>query len=266
MIQVSAITIYPIKSCAGIQLSSAVVCETGFLHDREYMIVDDSGVFITQRQYAKLALIQPEIIDSGIALSAPGMNKIELKKNLDGDIVQTRVWDTVCFGIDQGSQVAQWLTAYIGKECKLLCLSPKHERKILEKYRTREDEVTSFADSMPFLVVSEESLEDLNSRLEEKLPINRFRPNIVVSGGLAFQEDLWKKIKIGNTVLRSVKQCSRCDIITINQKTLEKNNEPLDLLGSYRSKPKGIVFGQHYMHIQSDNSITVGDIVEIIEI
>ena len=143
-------------------------------------------------------------------------------------------------------------------------MSPDFKRAVQEKYKVKGDEIVGFADGFPFLLISEESLNELNSRLSEKLPMNRFRPNIVVSGGNSFQEDSWKKIKIGEVVFRVAKPCARCEITTVNQLTAEKGNEPLETLGVYRTKPKGIMFGQNLIQ-ENNGTIHVGDVVEVLE-
>ena len=174
------------------------------------------------------------------------------------------MWGNACVGVDQGEAISKWLTEYIGKECHLIIMSPDFKRSVQEKYKTKGDEIVGFADGFPFLLISEESLNELNSKLEEKIPMNRFRPNIVISGGTSFQEDTWKKIKIGDVVFRFAKPCARCEITTIDQATGEKGIEPLETLGSYRTKPKGIMFGQNLIQ-ENTGTIHVDDVVTVIE-
>lgn len=263
-LKISQINIYPIKSCAGISLLNAPVVDTGFEHDREWMIVDDAGNFITQRQFPKLVFIKTTPIQNGVKLEAPGMPYIEVPIILTGEKIETEVWESKCVGIEQGQPIADWLTKFIGKNCKLIRMAPDFKRSIKEKYKTEGNEITGFADAFSFLLISEESLNDLNSKLDEKIPMNRFRPNIVISGGTPYQEDLWKKLKIGNIVFNIAKPCARCEITTINQLTGEKGNEPLETLGTYRSKPKGIMFGQNLVH-NGTGTLNVGDVIEILE-
>lgn len=263
-LKVSEINIYPVKSCAGLSFDSAQVVDTGFEHDRQWMVVDSAGKFITQRQYPKMSLIKTTLIDNGVRFEAPNLKTIDVPISFDGKKIETDVWGNPCVGVDQGDEVSKWLSSFIGLECHLIIMSPDFKRGVSEKYKTRGDEIVGFADGFPFLLISEESLNELNSKLNEKIPMNRFRPNIVVSGGKSFQEDEWKKIKIGEVVFRVAKPCARCEITTVNQATGEKGVEPLETLGSYRTKPKGIMFGQNLI-AENNGTIHIGDIVEVIE-
>lgn len=263
-LKVSEINLYPVKSCAGISLSSGKIVDTGFEHDREWMIVDDTGNFVTQRQYPKLSLVRVVPIHNGIRFETAGLESIDVPILLNGKRVNTNVWEHACIGIDQGEEISNWLSKFIGKRCHLIRMAPDFKRGVKEKYQTNKKEVVGFADGFPFLLISEESLKDLNSKMDEKLPMNRFRPNIVVSGGNAFQEDLWKKIRIGNTTFRVVKSCARCEITTVDQSTGEKKNEPLETLGTYRTKPKGVMFGRYLVH-EGPGVINIGDVIEILE-
>jgi uncharacterized protein YcbX len=263
-LKVSQINIYPVKSCAGLSLQSALVVDTGFEYDRQWMVVDSEGKFVTQRQYAKMSLIKTTLIDNGVHFEAPGMQAIDVQIVFEGKKIETDVWGNACVGIDQGEVISKWLTEYIGKECHLIIMSPDFKRGVSEKYKVSGNEAVGFADGFPFLLISEESLNELNSKLKDKLQMNRFRPNIVISGGTSFQEDTWKKIKIGDVVFRFAKPCARCEITTIDQATGEKGIEPLETLGSYRTKPKGIMFGQNLIQ-ENTGTIHVGDVVTVIE-
>ena len=201
-LKISEINIYPVKSCAGIALSQAEVVDTGFEHDREWMVVNGErgnlidffvGNFITQLQYPKMTLIKTTIISNGVRLEASGMDSIDVPIILEGTRVNTKVWGNKSVGIDQGQNVSDWLSKFLGKKCRLIRMAPDFKRAIKAKYQLKGNEITGFADALPFLLISEESLNELNSKLAEKLPMNRFRPNIVISGGTAFQEDSWKK-------------------------------------------------------------------------
>ena len=263
-LKVSQINIYPVKSCAGLSFESSVIVDTGFEHDREWMIVDDAGNFITQRQDAKLSLIKTTIIPNGVRLETSDVQAIDVSIVQEGERIHTEVWGNPCVGINQGNAVSEWLTNVTGKKCRLIHMAPDFKRLITKKYQTSGNEIVGFADGFPFLLSSEKSLEELNSRLDEKLPMNRFRPNIVISGGVSFQEDSWKKIKIGSVIFRVAKPCARCEITTINQSTGQKGIEPLETLGTYRTKPKGIMFGQNLVQ-ENNGTISVGDVVEILE-
>ncbi|HXH26353.1 MAG TPA: MOSC N-terminal beta barrel domain-containing protein [Candidatus Acidoferrum sp.] len=261
---VSEINVYPVKSLAGWRLGSAKVTGTGFARDREWMVVDQQGGFITQRQYPKMALIKPELSDNTLTLSAEEAGSVMAPIVEAGTEIAVRVWESDCMAIDQGDQAATWLSNYLGKPCRLVRMAPDFTRHIKEKYQLHGDESVGFADALPFLLVSEASLDDLNSKLAEPVPMNRFRPNIVVAGGNAFQEDTWKRIKIGEVIFRVVKPCARCETTTINQATGEKGIEPLETLGTYRTGPKGVMFGQNMVQ-ENTGVVRVGDVIEVLE-
>jgi len=263
-LKISQINVYPVKSCAPLSPSVLDVLETGFEHDREWMVVDENNNFVTQRQYPKLALIKAVPKAGDIHLEAPNMPSIDVPILEQGRKINTEVWGNPCIAIDQGELVSKWLSDFVGKKFYLVRMAPDFKRGVKSKYQSERKEVVGFADAFPFLLISEESLNDLNSRLIEKVPMNRFRPNIVVSGGRAFQEDTWKKIKIGDIIFRVVKPCDRCEVTTVDQSTGEKGIEPLETLGKYRTRPKGIMFGQNLLH-EGLGTIRVGDVVEILE-
>ncbi|MEN9560921.1 MAG: hypothetical protein RIQ56_194 [Candidatus Parcubacteria bacterium] len=263
-VAVSSLHIYPVKSCKGISLTEGAVGVGGFQHDREWVIVEEDGYFITQRQFPKMALIVPEVRQGALALSAPGVSELLAPIIEEGKQMKVTVWESVNDAVDQGEAAAEWLSAFIGKKVRLARMAPGFQRKLKEKYQITGNESVGFADSMPFLALSEESLSDLNVRLKSPVEMNRFRPNIVLSGGSAFQEDSWKRIKIGEVTLRFAKQCSRCEITTVDQEKGEMGEEPLETLGTYRSKPKGIMFGADYIP-ENLGTIHVGDPVHVLE-
>jgi len=271
VLKLSGITIYPIKSCAGVSLQSSKVVDTGFAHDREWLLIDENSNFLTQRSNAKMTLIKPVVradqagVSLGVELQALGKVSLYVPNVNEGEVIKTKVWESECEVVSQGEEASSWLSEFLGQKVFLTRMNPNFKRHIKDKYKQRGDEVTGFADALPFLLISEKSLEDLNEKLTEKIPMNRFRPNLVVSGGTAFQEDNWKKIKINNTTIRVVKPCARCEITTTNQETGERKSEPLETLGKYRSKPKGIMFGQNCVSVEVGDVLSVGDEVKILE-
>lgn len=249
---------------AGWRLGQAEVIDTGFMHDREWMLINDNDEFVSQRQFPTLALISPSLQDGVLTLKAPGQEPIRVPAVTSGPVIRTEVWTGECQVIDQGKLAADWLSGYLGRPCRLVRMQPDFKRPLKEKYRVSGAEVVGFADRLPFLLTSEASLDDLNSRLQTPVSMDRFRANIVIAGGAAFQEDAWHKIKVGPVVFRMVKPCDRCEIITVDQKTGKKGIEPLETLGTYRTQPKGIMFGQVIIH-ENRGVIRVGDPVEILE-
>ncbi len=261
-LRVSELYIYPVKSCAGIKVDSAKITDRGFEHDREWMVVRGGEWFVTQRQYPAMALIQPRPTSAGLVLNAPGMPEITVPV-LTGKGAKTfeaQVWDDHMLVADQGDAAAAWVSKYLGRaDCRLVRL--EGERHLSEKYGGSN---VSLADGFPFLLISQASLDDLNARLDKPVPITRFRPNIVVTGGTAFQEDEWRKIRAGDVTFRLPKLCSRCEIITIDQATGLKDIEPMETLSGYRYQTKGIMFGKNAVAEQL-KTLHVGDGVEVID-
>ena len=220
MIKISSLYYYPIKACRGHAVESALVERRGLQHDRRFLIVDSDGVAITQRDNAALALVVPNLTDSTLSLSAPDMPTIQLPVAVNGPIQRATVWDDSGIKtIDQGDAAAEWLSTYLKMDARLVFMPKDGIRPVDPKHATRADDSVSFADGYPILIASQESLDDLNSRLEVPLPMNRFRPNLVVTGCGPFEEDTWKRIRIGDVEMTLIKPCSRCEVTTIDQAT-----------------------------------------------
>jgi uncharacterized protein YcbX len=255
---------YPVKSCGGVTLSAAVIGERGIIHDREFMIVDAAtGLFLTQREFPRMALIRPRMEDGRLRLNAPGVSQLVLDPVRQGSNRNVIVWRDRCPAVDQGPEVAAWLSAFLMTNCRLMRMADEHVRRVDRRYAISEGDQVGFADGYPFLLISEESLADLNARLSTPLPMNRFRPNIVVSGGAAFQEDQWRRIRIGDIDFHLVKPCARCVITTTDQATGERGKEPLTTLAAFRRKNRGVLFGQNMIH-GGPGTIRHGDLVEVL--
>jgi hypothetical protein len=265
VIKVSELNFYPIKSCGGTTVDTADLALRGIAHDREWLIVDESNKFITQREIPALCLIKPVLSDStsGLSLSAPGMPPIEVPLTKTAGQRRVTVWSATCRADDQGDAIAAWLSRYLGVKCRLVRMADDYKRQVDQRYAKRKTDQVGFADDFPLLLISEESLADLNSRLAEPLPMNRFRPNIVVSGCEAFAEDQWKTIRIGEILFDVVKPCARCVITTIDQTNAHKGLEPLKLLAQYRNSRNRLLFGQNIVH-QSAGQVRLGDLLNIL--
>jgi uncharacterized protein YcbX len=261
-IQVTALYSYPVKSCAATPLRVARLGPRGIEHDREFMVVDTRGRFITQREEPRLALVRPGRTETALALAAPGMPELRLEVH-DGPRYEVVIWrDSVC-AADQGDRVAEWLSSYLGRDCRLVRLPDDVVRPVDPAFATRPQDEVGLADGYPLLLTAEASLAELNSRLEEPLPMNRFRPNVVVGGaGLAYAEDSWAEIRIRNVTFRVVKACARCVITTTDQATAARGREPLATLATYRRVQRGVLFGQNLIHA-GPGRIAVGDRVSV---
>lgn len=262
---VTGLNIYPIKSCGGIALKEVEVESKGFAHDRRYLIVDLDDMFVTQREIARMALIRTGLESDALTLTAPEMGTQRVPFDRMGERHAVTIWKNSGVGaIDQGDEVAEWLSDFLKSPVRLVRFAEDYVRHVDPKYAPRESDEVGFADAYPFLMISEESLEDLNNRLDEPLPMNRFRPNIVVRGGGAFAEDTWQCVEIGGISFEGVKRCARCVITTTNQDTAWRSKEPLKTLATYRNSERGVLFGQNMTHL-GNGLIHVGDVVNVRE-
>lgn len=254
------IFIYPIKSLGGIRLNEAKVEERGFQFDRRWMLVDLQGIFLTQRTYSQMALLQVELGDTGLIVfdKKNPKEKLLIPYNLNsGKEIEVEIWDdrVVATIVDPGLDT--WFSEKLGLTCLLVIMPESTQRKVSPKYSVN-DESVSFADGMPYLILGQESLDDLNSRLESQVPMDRFRPNIVFSGGQPYAEDSWKKIRIGAVEFQVVKPCARCVLTTIDQETGFQGKEPLKTLAGYRTIGNKVYFAQNMVALES-GIIKIGD-------
>lgn len=261
--QVTALYYYPVKSCGGIALKQGTIGPRGFVEDRAWMIVDRKGKFLTQREHPRLSLIRPEPLDGCLILKAPGAPDLRVPVARENSSRKVTIWRDTCAAVDQGDEAAEWLREHLGVKCRLVRMHTEHTRGVDPRYaRTNRDQV-SFQDGYPFLLASQSSLDDLNSRMEMQLPMNRFRPNIVVSGFEPFAEDSWETVRIGEVTFDVVKPCSRCVTTTVDQQTARKGREPLVTLSKYRRVEKKVLFAQNLIH-RTTGIVRVGDAVEVL--
>ena len=260
---ISELNVYPVKSLRQIALDSSQVEAFGLQHDRRWMIVDKDGQMITQRQKPRMCLVQPTLLENGIKLSVNSKEDISVGIPVSVNKQTVSVWNDRCQAFDAGDNIAQWLTDFLSVDCRLVYFPGNEFRQVDLDYAKKGDR-TAFSDGFPLLMTSQASLDDLNQRLEDPVPMKRFRPNLVVDGCDAFAEDKWKKLRIGNIIFRVVKPCSRCIIPNINIDTAEKSNEPAKTLATYRKKDNNIYFGQNVI-AENEGELAVGMPVEIIK-
>jgi len=257
------IYIYPIKSLGGIRLEEAVLEERGFRYDRRWMLVDKAGMFITQRTHQVLALLQVEIVAEGLLVfhkQHPDQRIIVPFEPVSQRSMQVTIWEDTVEGQVVQEEVSAWFQQLLGLDCELVIMPLSTQRKLKEKYAVNGESV-SFADGMPYLIIGQESLNDLNSRLEKPVPMDRFRPNLVFSGGTPFAEDEWKEIRIGKALFKVTKPCARCVMTTVDQDTAKQGKEPLRTLATYRTFNNNIMFGQNMLLLEGE-MLCVGDEVE----
>jgi uncharacterized protein YcbX len=263
MITLSALNVYPVKSCRGIPLASARLTAAGLEHDREWMIVTPEGRFLTQREDPRLARIAVALDEDALVLSADGVGELRvphdggsgdasqsrtLKTSPTGPAVEVTVWRDHCRAIDAGEEAAGWLTALLGHPLRLVRFDPAHERRSDPAWTGGLRALNRFSDGFALLAISTASLADLNARLANPLPMNRFRPNLVLEGLPPYGEDELGDLVAGELRLRRAKPCVRCIVTTTDQESgARAGDEPVRTLKSYRWDPalKGVTFGQN---------------------
>jgi uncharacterized protein YcbX len=263
----SNLTYYPIKACCGFDVPESRVERMGLANDRCMMVVTPAGEFLTQREHAKLALITPTLKNDSVRLSAPNFDSIQFAIQKSGTPMTVNIWKSKgVHAIDQGDESAKWFSDWLGVSVRLVHVDSKFKRKVNSDYAVSAEDHTGFADGYPILIISEASLQDLNSRLDASrpLPMNRFRPNIVVQNCEPFAEDTWKRIRIGDIEMALVKPCPRCVVTTIDKQTLERNKEPLKTLAAYRKQKGGAMFGMNAIPL-NEGEIKVGMNLEVLE-
>jgi len=259
-----AIFVYPLKSCRAVALRSAKLEPRGLPNDRRWMIVDDAGRFLTQRTEPRLALVDVAIDPTALWLSAPGAPSLRVPRVADGRARRrVQVWRDEVDAIDCGEAAAAWTSAWLGRPTMLVFMPDDVERRVNPKYAQPHD-IVGFADGFPFLLASTSSLDDVNARLHRPVPMERFRPNIVVEGSQAWAEDGWKRIGMGPVaVLRVAKPCERCAITTVDQRTAESGVEPLRTLATFRTSGNAVLFAQNCL-LETPGTIAVGDQVTVL--
>jgi uncharacterized protein YcbX len=263
-VRVTGLNVYPVKSCAGTALEVAEFGPRGIVHDREWMIVDAHDRFLTQREQPRLALVRPTLVDGTLALRAPGMPCLELPSTDGGPRREVVVWRDTVVAVDHGQAAADWFERYLGLPARLVRQPADSVRPVDPQFAPRPTDQVGFADGFPVLLISEESLDDLNTRLARPLPMNRFRPNIVVCGwGAPYDEDTWAAVRIGAVPFDVVKACARCVTTTTDQATAERGPEPLATLARYRRVPRGVLFGQNLVHA-TEGQVRLGDPLQVL--
>jgi uncharacterized protein len=256
-LRIGQLFIHPIKSCAGIAVDEAPLIETGFEYDREWMVVDREGVFVTQRQVPRMALIRPTLRASDLVLRAPGMLALHLQLDaVEGDC-KVRVWNDSVDAFDMGDLAAQWFSDFLGQPLRLARFDPDVRRVASAEWTKEIESRTAFADGFPLLVTSSASLNELNRRLaqagHDAVPMQRFRSNIVIDGltdahGEDFIDTLTIESADGPVVLKLVKPCGRCTIPDVNPATAEQGHAVADAMRAYRANGRiggALAFGQN---------------------
>lgn len=260
---VSQLWIYPVKSLKGIRLDAARVTARGLAHDRRFVVVDEAGVFLTQRDFPVLATVWTEIEGDRLRLAAPDADEVAVPlEPTAGEALRVEVWDSVTPAIAPSPEADRWLSAVLGRSCRLAYMPGSTRRESHARY-AGPGRLVGYADGYAHLVVSEASLAALDARLAHPVPLDRFRPNLVLAGTAAFEEDGWKEFSAGTARLRMAKPCGRCQVTTTDQSTGEVTGpEPLATLGAWRpSEEFGARFGMNAVTL-AEGEIRVGDAVQ----
>jgi uncharacterized protein YcbX len=256
---VKELYIYPIKSLAGIPVQSAKAEEMGFENDRRWMLIDEENQFITQRNHPNLIQFYPKIKEGKIEISHhDNKHEFSIIESLNEPIF-SKVWDDESKVVEVNKATSKWFSDVLGFTCKLVKILDKGDRKHISNKLDKTLNV-SLADGYPYLLIGSESLDSLNEKLEEKITINRFRPNIVINTELPHEEDTFDAFQIGNVKFKNAKPCERCVMINNNPKTGIMLKEPLKTLSTYRKVGNSVLFGTNVLCL-NEGIIAVGDVL-----
>jgi uncharacterized protein YcbX len=245
---VTDLLVYPIKSLGGMSVSAALVGDRGFEHDRRWMLIDESNRFVTQREFPEMALLKASIANEILSVrdSRDGASIQIPLSSPSGSALQVNIWDDQCSALLVEGESTQWFSKRMGRPLRLVYM-PDASNRLVDKDYANQGEITGFSDGFPILIIGQSSLDDLNCRLEKPVPMDRFRPNIVFSGGDAFEEDSFRVFRIGDVRLQAVKPCARCVLTTTDQETAQRSAEPLKTLAGFRKANNKIYFGQNLL-------------------
>lgn len=262
----SEIWIYPVKSLAGIRLKRAIVKQKGLAYDRRWMLTDEAGRFLTQREHPEMSQFHLALDSGQLTILNRGSGHqsivLDVKSENYGDSILVRIWDDTVEAMEGRQDYSQWFSDQLKIKCKLVFFPETNARPVDPDYAIQNEHV-SLADGYPFLIIGQASLDDLNKRLKEPIPMNRFRPNFVFTGGMPYEEDSWKNFRVGKNRFVGVKPCGRCVLPNVDQQTGTKGLEPLATLATYRKTGSKILFGQNlvaidYDEVQEGDAIVLG--------
>jgi len=257
--------IYPLKSCGRITLKEARIVERGFEHDRRWMLIDENRTYINQIMQPRLARVSPRLTSVGLQLHAPLMETLTVPYEPETDqLLTVKVLKKFCEAVIVNTQASQWFSDFLHRPCQLVYMPETTRRPVNPHYALNHD-IVSFANGYPFHIVGQASLDALNQRLSHPIPMNRFRPTIVIAGAEPFAEDRWQTIRINNQFFHLVKPCNRCAITMVDQETGERaGKEPLKTLASFRRFETQVFFGRYVLSSSIGGKVKVGDPVKVL--
>jgi len=271
-LRIAELNLFPVKGCRGVALKEATLSATGLevdgIGDREWVVVDEEGNFVSQREYPKMALIETRLTPTSLLLKAPGMLLLDVPLDSEGDVVEVRVWNDRVSAVTQGEIAEAWLSSYLGVPARLMRFDYEGTRLAAHRYTGSVDAPFKFADAFPLLVTNTASLAELNGRLqrqgESPATMSRFRPNIVLDGPPAFEEDYFKLLRTGGIAIRPVKPCARCSVPGVDPASGEHSPVLTDALAAFRATPEGVMFGVNAIVVEgAGGTLRVGDAVEV---
>jgi hypothetical protein len=263
---ISQLFIYPIKSLGGISLQQSQVTSRGLQYDRRFMLVDENNRFVSQREFPLMALLKLTIEGDRLIVYTltDDQNRFVIPLNVaSGDEITVQIWDDTCLALLVDKQADEWFSARLGRRVRLVYMPEKSKRYVDEDYALKND-LTSFSDGFPILIIGQASLDDLNNRLELPVGMDRFRPNLVFSGGTPFMEDGFRHFQCGVVNLFAVKPCARCSMTTNDPLTAVVGQEPLKTLSGFRKGNNKIYFGQNVL-VGNEGMLSLGDELKIID-
>jgi uncharacterized protein len=262
MLQISQIFVYPIKSMGGVEIFNADITDRGIKFDRRWMLVDDKYAFITQREFPQLSLLKVRIENDGLRVIDEYSNSPDLLvpfMGFSGSPFKVSIWNAICDAVATDKLIDQWFSDILKIKCRLVFMPDETMRPVdTTSGFAPQGKFTSFADAYPFLLLGQESLNDLNSKLVNPVSITRFRPNLVFSGGHPYQEDEIEKFEINGVKFLGLENCARCSIISINQENATRSKEPIKTLSTFRKRGNDIHFGRNVVHTGT-GTVSVGD-------
>ena len=261
---VASLHVYPVKGLKGVDVREARATARGLEFDRRFMVVDETGTFLTQREHPRMATVWTDIAGDSLVLSAPDADEVSVPLIPTGPAtMRVRVWRSTVDAAPVSAEADAFLTETLGMKCRLVYM-PDTTRRLSNPEYAGDDKLVSFADGYAYLLIGTASLADLNQRMATRggapLPMNRFRPSIVLAGSAPYAEDTWNEVRVGSAVLGAAKPCGRCQVTTTDQSTGEvRGPEPLATLATYRDSAEfGVMFGMNYVTLEA-GTIRVGD-------
>jgi len=261
--RVAGLFVYPLKSARGVPLREARLDAFGIAHDRRWAVLGDAGAVLTQRDCPILATLSAQLTGDGLLLRARGGDSLHVARPADGPLESVGVWKDRTEGVSAGTEAAAWISGFVDRPARLVYMPDAVERPVDPRFGRARDRV-GYADAFPLLLTSDASLDALNLRLDRPIPMNRFRPNLVVDGGEPFAEDGWTRLRVGEVILRLVKPCARCVVTTVDQETGIPGKEPLRTLAGFRKQDGKVLFGQNVVY-DEPGTLRIGDDVEVLE-